>query len=58
MSARVISRGTWLTPSTQGSGDGAISGQLPSSNGTSSPSHNSLVDPLRPACPSWQPIAV
>ena len=30
MSARVISRGTWLTPGRYGSGDGAISGQLPS----------------------------
>ena len=30
MSARVISRGSWLTPGRYGSGDGAISGQLPS----------------------------
>ncbi len=37
MSARVISRGTWLTPGRYGSGDGAISGQLPSGSGWSSP---------------------
>ena len=53
MSARVISRGTWMTPGRYGSGDGAISGQLPSGSGWSSPSHSSCVEPLRPACPSW-----
>ena len=56
MSARVISRGSWLTPGTYGSGDGAISGQLPSGSGSSSPSHISFVEPLRPEWPSWAPI--
>ena len=48
MSARVISRGTWLVAGRYGSGDGAISGQLPSGSGSSSPSHISFVEPLRP----------
>ena len=56
MSARVISRGSWLTPGRYGSGDGAISGQLPSGSGSSSPSHISFVEPLRPEWPSWAPI--
>ena len=33
-----------------------MSGQLPSSSGTSSPSHITFVEPLRPEWPSWQPI--
>ncbi len=57
MSARVISRGTWLTPASHGIGEGAINGQLPSGSGSFSPSHSSLVEPLRPACPNWAPIA-
>ena len=57
MSARVISRGTWLVPGRYGSGEGAISGQLPSGSGRSSPSHSSCVEPLRPAWPSCAPIA-
>ena len=48
MSARVISDGTWLC-GRYGSGDGAMIGQLPSSNGWSIPSHMTLVEPLRPA---------
>ena len=35
MSARSISRGTWLMPAKYGSGDGAMIGQLPSSSGWS-----------------------
>ena len=57
MSARVISRGVWCAAS-HGIGDGAISGQLPSSSGSLSPSHISFVEPLRPACPSCAPIAL
>ena len=61
MSARDISRGTWLTPSRYGSADGAISGQLrppfvwaviaPSSIGQSIRSQPTCVEPLRPAWP-------
>ncbi len=38
--------------------EAATSGQLPSSRGSSMPSHISFVEPLRPECPSWTPIAV
>ena len=37
-------------------GDGAISGQFPSGNGSSSPSHSTLVEPFLPACESCIPI--
>src|SRR5579859_3883379 len=55
-SPTVSSCGTWLTPSRYGSGDGPHTSQLPESSGSSIPSHISLVDPLRPECPSWSPI--
>ena len=55
MSARVIGRGTWLTGD-QGTSLAAITGQLPSSSGTSLPSQPSLVEPLPPEWPSWRQI--
>ena len=51
MSARLISRGTWLCGK-YGNGDAETIGQAPSSSGSSIPSHISLVEPLRPAWPS------
>jgi hypothetical protein len=51
MSARVISRGTWLSGK-YGSGEAETIGHAPSGSGSSIPSHISLVAPLRPECPS------
>ena len=55
MSARVISRGTWLCGK-YGSGDADTSGQFPSGSGSSIPSHMRRVEPLRPAWASWRAI--
>src|SRR5437762_3220855 len=55
ISPRVISRGVWLCGK-YGSGEAEISGQLPSSSGSSMPSHSFRVEPLRPAWASCRPI--
>ena len=55
MSARLISRGTWLSGK-YGSGEADTTSQPPSASGRSMPSHISLVAPLRPAWPSWRQI--
>ena len=57
MSARVIARGTWLTPSRYGSGEGAQIGQLPVGERAIRLLPAGCVEPLRPACPSCRPIA-
>ena len=56
MSSRVIATGTWLRGE-YATADGASNGQFPSGSGSSIPSHINLVDPFRPECPSWAPIA-
>src|SRR3954447_7752649 len=53
MSARVIGCGTWLTGD-QRTSLADITGQLPSSSGTSFPSQPNLVEPLAPEWPSWR----
>jgi len=55
MSARVISRGTWLRGD-HATADGPMTGQLPSGSGASASSHPSCVDPFGPECPSCTPI--
>ena len=44
------------SPGPYGSGDGPMTGQLPSGSGSSMPSHISRVEPLRPEWPSCRPI--
>ena len=56
MSARVISRGFALIPSRYGSGEGAITGQLPFGKGWSGSSQPSCVEPFRPECPICKQI--
>ena len=48
MSARSIAFGIWLCGK-YGIADAEISGQVPSASGSSIPSHNRRVEPLRPA---------
>ena len=55
MSARVISRGTWLSGD-QATGDGAITCQLPCASGASIVSQPSWVEPLGPEWPSCMAI--
>jgi hypothetical protein len=55
MSARDISRGTCI-PSRYAWAVGAMVSQLPSSSGSSFPSHIRRVDPFGPECPSWRQI--
>jgi len=56
MSARVISRGTWLRGE-YGIGDGPMTCQLPDGSGSSIPSHISFVEPFRPEWPICAPAA-
>jgi hypothetical protein len=56
MSTRLIARGIWFS-GPYGIDEGAITGQFPSSSGSSIPSHMSFVEPLRPECPTCAPIA-
>ena len=51
MSSSVISRGVWFRGD-QGTGEAAITGQLPSGSGASIVSQPSRVEPLGPECPS------
>ncbi len=55
MSARVIGAGTWLAGD-QRTSPADITGQLPSSSGTSLPSQPTRVEPLPPEWPSWRQI--
>ncbi|CAM5210210.1 hypothetical protein CDEF62S_01523 [Castellaniella defragrans] len=51
MSARVMARETWLTPSRYCCGEAEMMGQLPSGKGWSVPSQARRVDALAPAWP-------
>ena len=55
MSARVISRGTWLRGD-HGTGEGAMISQLPCASGASISSQPSWVEPLAPEWPSCMAI--
>ena len=55
MASSFIALGVWFRGD-HGTGEAAITGQLPSGSGASMVSQPSRVEPFGPECPSWQQI--